>query len=195
MFSRNIKWKKLVQKNLTEIFFFVWKKMSHWRYKSVQKDLGPKKCWSKKMLCPQNFGFKNFSQRSLGPSDFRIKKILVLKKEGGKSCLNQNDIGHDKFGIQKIWVQKNVGSKKCWVPTNFLFQKSLGQSLSKRIKALKILAPKNFVKIRSVTAETFLIWTNVARTNVSWINVTVTIGICKRLYQETTFKVWSKSDQ
>ena len=147
------------------------------------------------MLCPQNFGFKNFSQRSLGPSDFRIKKILVLKKEGGKSCLNQNDIGHDKFGIQKIWVQKNVGSKKCWVPTNFWFQKSLGQSLSKRIKALKILAPKNFVKIRSVTAETFLIWTNVARTNVAWINVTMTIGICRSWSQETTFKVWSKSDQ
>ena len=130
----------------------------------------------------KNFGFKNFSQKSLGPNDFRIKKILVLKIEGGKSCMNQNDIGHDKFGIQKIWVQKNVGSKKCWVPTNFWFQKSLGQSLSKRIKALKILAPKNFVKIRSVTAETFLIWTNVARTNVAWINVawtnvTVTVGV------------------
>ena len=147
------------------------------------------------MLCPKNFGFKNFSQKSLGPNDFRIKKILVLKIEGGKSCLNQNNIGHDKFGIQKIWVQKNVGSKKCWVPTNFWFQKSLGQSLSKRIKALKILAPKNFVKIRSVTAETFLIWTNVARTNVASINVTMTIGICPRWSQEPTFKVWYKSGQ
>ena len=28
------------------------------------------------------------------------------------------------------------------------------------------------VKIGSVTAEIFLIWTNVARTNVAWINVT-----------------------
>ena len=28
------------------------------------------------------------------------------------------------------------------------------------------------VKIGSVTAEIFLIWTNVARTNVAWTNVT-----------------------
>ena len=48
-----------------------------------------------------------------------------------------------------------------------------------KIKALKILAPKNFVKIRSVTAETFLIWTNIARTNVAWISVTMTIGFVK----------------
>ena len=109
--------------------------------------------------------------------------------------VDPKNIGLDKFGIQKMWVRKNVGSKKDWVPTKFLFQKSLGQSLSKKIKAFKILAPIFFVKIRSVTAETFLIWTNVARTNVAWINVTMTIGICKRWSQETTFKVWSKSDQ
>ena len=35
------------------------------------------------------------------------------------------------------------------------------------------------VKIRSVTDETFLIWTNVARTNVAWINVTMTIATVK----------------
>ena len=34
----------------------------------------------------------------------------------------------------------------------------------------------NLVKIWSVTAEIFLIWTNVARTNVAWTNVTVTLG-------------------
>ena len=33
------------------------------------------------------------------------------------------------------------------------------------------------VNIESVTAEIFLIWTNDARTNVVWKNVTVTIGI------------------
>ena len=94
-----------------------------------------------------------------------------------------------KYWASQIWDlknvgTKNVGSKKCWALTNFWFQKSLGQ----------ILAPKIFVKIRSVTAETFLIWTNVARTNVARINVTMTIGICKRWYQEHTIKVWSKSD-
>ena len=33
----------------------------------------------------------------------------------------------------------------------------------------------SLVKIRSVTAEIFLIWTNVARTNVALTNVTVTV--------------------
>ena len=47
------------------------------------------------------------------------------------------------------------------------------------------------VKIWSVTAEIFLIWTNVARTNVAWTNVTVTVGICSRCSQRPTFKVWS----
>ena len=76
----------------------------------------------------------------LGPNDFRIKKILVLENKGKKILVDPKNIGLDKFGIQKMWVRKNVGSKKDWVPTKFLFQKSLGQSLSKKIKALKILA-------------------------------------------------------
>ena len=32
------------------------------------------------------------------------------------------------------------------------------------------------MKIGSVRAEIFLIWTNVAKTNVAWTNVTVTVG-------------------
>ena len=32
------------------------------------------------------------------------------------------------------------------------------------------------MKIRSVRAEIFLIWTNVAKTKVAWTNVTVTVG-------------------
>ena len=47
-----------------------------------------------------------------------------------------------KFGSNKMLVQKNSG------PQNIGF--------------------KNLVKIVSVTAEIFLIWTNVARTNVVW---------------------------
>ena len=47
------------------------------------------------------------------------------------------------------------------------------------------VSPKN--------VEIFLIWTNVARTDVAWKNVTVTVGICSRCSQEPTFKVWSKS--
>ena len=53
----------------------------------------------------------------------------------------------------------------------------------------------SLVKIESVTAEIFLIWTNAARTNVGWANVTVTVGNCSRCSQELIFKVSSKSDQ
>ena len=35
---------------------------------------------------------------------------------------------------------------------------------------------QSLVNIRSVTAEIYLIWTNVGRTNVAWTNVTVTVG-------------------
>ena len=46
-----------------------------------------------------------------------------------------------------------------------------------RLGPLK-LGPKSKVEIKSVTAEIFLIWTNIAKTNVAWTNVTVTFGIC-----------------
>ena len=35
---------------------------------------------------------------------------------------------------------------------------------------------KSLVKIESVTAEIFLIWTDVARTNVAWTNVNLIVG-------------------
>ena len=42
-----------------------------------------------------------------------------------------------------------------------------------------------------VTSKIFLTWANVARTNVAYTNVTVTVEICSRCSQ----KVWSKSGQ
>ena len=45
----------------------------------------------------------------------------------------------------------------------------------------------SLVKIRSVTAEIFLIWTNVARTNVAWTNVIVMVSNCSRWSHEPTF--------
>ena len=54
---------------------------------------------------------------------------------------------------------------------------------------------QNLVKIKLVTTEIFLICTNVARTNVVWTNVSVTVGNCSRCSQEPTFKVWSKLGQ
>ena len=40
-----------------------------------------------------------------------------------------------------------------------------------------------------------MIWTNVARKNVAWTNVNMTVGICSRCSQEPIFKVSSKSGQ
>ena len=40
------------------------------------------------------------------------------------------------------------------------------------------LGPITKVKIGSVRAEIFLIWANVARTNIAWTNITITVGIC-----------------
>ena len=51
----------------------------------------------------------------------------------------------------------------------------------------------SLIKIQSVTADIFLIWTNVTWTNVAWTNVTLTLGICSTWSQEPTFKVLSKS--
>ena len=42
---------------------------------------------------------------------------------------------------------------------------------------VRLLYLKSFIKIGSLTAELFLIRTNVAKTNVGWINVTMTVGI------------------
>ena len=39
---------------------------------------------------------------------------------------------------------------------------------------------QSFLKIESVTAELFLIWTNVALTNFALTNVTMTVRICSR---------------
>ena len=62
----------------------------------------------------------------------------------------------------------------------------------------KILEPKNigskeFGQDLAVTDEIFLIWTNVTRTNVAWMNVIVTVGIYSRGSKEATFQVWSTS--
>ena len=51
------------------------------------------------------------------------------------------------------------------------------------------------VEIRLATAGILPIWTNVARTNVAWTNVTLTAKICSKCSQEPTFKVSSKSGQ
>ena len=59
--------------------------------------------------------------------------------------------------------------------------------VQKKKKGQKILGPQKLIKIGSVAAEIFLIWTNVARTNVAWTNVIVSVEICSRWSLEHTF--------
>ena len=50
------------------------------------------------------------------------------------------------------------------------------------------MAPKSLVKIGLVSAKIYLVWTNVARTNIAWpTNVTVKVGMGPRWSQEATF--------
>ena len=90
----------------------------------------------------------------------------------------QKDFG-PKFGFEKFPGPKVFG------PKYFGTQKV----------CVKQLGPKSLVKIGSVTAEIFLIWTNVARINVVWTDFSVTVGICSRVSQEPTIKILLKSGE
>jgi len=66
-------------------------------------------------------------------------------------------------------VRTNVACEKCDCDISHLLKKvpvTLGTYL------------ESLVKIGPVRAEILLIWRNVARTNVAWTNVTVTVYIC-----------------
>ena len=54
---------------------------------------------------------------------------------------------------------------------------------------------KNFGQNRVSNSRDIDLLTNVAKANVAWTNVTVTVGNCSRYSQGPTFKVLSKSDQ
>ena len=60
---------------------------------------------------------------------------------------------------------------------------------------LALLPLKSLFKIRSVTAELLLVWTNVARIYIAGTNFTIAAGICSRRSQEPSFKVCSKLSQ
>ena len=64
-----------------------------------------------------------------------------------------------------------------------------------KLRTAKHWVQKPTFKVWSVTAEIFLIWTNVVRTNVDLTNITETVEICSRWSEEPTFKVWSKLGQ
>ena len=100
--------------------------------------------------------------------------------------MSKQNFGSKNSGFTKFLVPKMFKCPKIWAK----------QKISiKKVKACKKLGPKRLVKIGSETAEIFLIWTNVALTNVARTNIIVIVGICLRWPQEPTFKVWSKSGQ
>ena len=138
---------------------------------SPKEFVGSKKCWLKTLLAQNLFWTKIF---------FAQKRFLVQK------ILGRNKFGSKKFGSKKLpllfWIQK------------ILDQNSRAKNFrSKKCRSTNSRPPKYYlVKIGSVTAKKFLIWTNVTRTNVAWTNVTVTVGICLRRSHEPTFKIWSK---
>ncbi len=89
---------------------------------------------------------------------FTVKKILCSKEFG------QNFFKSEKFWVYEIGSQKILGLKHFCVKKNFGVK--------------KLRPPKNWVKILSATAELFMIWEKVVRTNIACTNVTVTFGIC-----------------
>ena len=88
---------------------------------------------------------------------------------------------------QKIFRPKSIQSKKICSKKKFESRKfwlqkfQVKRSGSRKFKSKFFLEPsfnKSLVKIESVTAEIFLLWTNIAKTNVDWTNTTIMVGIC-----------------
>ena len=95
-----------------------------------------------------------------------------------QKCSFQTNFCPKKFRSKQIWV------KKILVKNNWL-----------KLRTAKHWVQKPTFKVWSVTAEIFLIWTNVVRTNVDLTNINETVEICSRWSEEPTFKVWSKLGQ
>ena len=118
--------------------------------------------------------------------------------------MGQKNLVPTNFGPRKLWHPK-IGSVQNWISNSCdipdmdkccLGKCCMDKYYSDSWNLFKIVPRTYFsslVKIGSVTAEIFLIWTNVARTNFALTNITVTVGLCERWSKEPTFKVWSKS--
>ena len=88
---------------------------------------------------------------------------------------------------QKKWW--NSGEYLLWVVNKY---HQNGWHLLEMVQGAYLYSLAN---IGSVTAEIFLIWTNVPRTNVAWTNVNLIVGIFSRCSQEGTFQISSKLGQ
>ena len=90
--------------------------------------------------------------------------LVRRKKNLTQNCLAPKILGRNKFFALKMLCPKTFGSKRILNPKCFGSKKSRGKKYRSKI----IRAHKNcFIKIKLVTAEIFMIWTNVARKNVT----------------------------
>ena len=150
-----------------------------------------------KKLGPKHFSQKYRVQKFFGTTNFVVQQIFCIKKVKNvryKNFFSQRNIwvkrrlffkinvGQQKLRPQKIW-SNNFGQN--WVSNSWDYA-----DMDKCWHLLKMV-PGTYL----LTAEIFLIWTIVSRTNVTLTNVPLTVGICSRCSQELTFKVSSKSGQ
>ena len=148
-----------------------------------------------KKLGPKHFSQKYRVQKFFGTTNFVVQQIFCIKKVKNvryKNFFSQRNIwvkrrlffkinvGQQKLRPQKIW-SNNFGQN--WVSNSWDYA-----DMDKCWHLLKMV-PGTYL----LTAEIFLIWKIVARTNVAWTYVPMTVGFCSRCSQEPTFKVSSKS--
>ena len=177
----------------------------------AKKFVGPKKFQSKKMWSRNILIKRNHGLQKLCPSNsWNIHDM-------GKFCQDQcfldkcDDDSWNrgspelplKFGqnlVSNSWditYMDKCRQDKCCMEKMWLWELA---SLKEGPRNLRNL-PWKFGQYRASNSwditnkEILLIRTNVARTDVAWTNVTVTVYICRREFQEPTCKVWWKSGQ
>ena len=166
----------------------------------VQKNfLGPKN-----LLVPKTFGSKYLAWKYLW-----VQKNVVFKKNRDSRILDPKKFC-PKISFQKIKVPKNLSVQKIFCVRKSLYQnkRSLHKLSSPKVGSTKLgqnqgsnswdiadvdkyhyymccldkcpLESWHLLQIVQGTLPLMRIWTNVARTNVAWTNVTVIDGICSR---------------
>ena len=92
-----------------------------------------------------------------------------------------------KWNLSEIpWGVKKGNSKSFYWKQRDLLRNTL---ITNKTQALCVQLENTLILLGS--PKIFLIVTNVARTNVAWTNVTITVEICSS--QELTIKVWSET--
>ena len=128
-----------------------------------------------------------------------FQEIFVCKKSYlAKICLSKKNFWPQIF-FAIFWVNYFFSKKNVWQKFSFswfflFFAKYL--FFFKRFYGEIFLRQKN--RLANFFWQQFYFWLNFCWAKYFWqffSNFTVTVGICSRLSQELTFKVWSNSGQ